>query len=127
MTRNEILSTLKENRDSIISEINWCFRFELKAGEVTLKDIMEKVVAFAEQNQDYFDNPKRIKTNMRCMVKKISANFHREKEEAFNMKAYGKKNPSLSEMQARYEEANGTSLYAEWHMNKFGVATTRRF
>lgn len=116
MTRNEILTILKENRESIISEINWCFRFELKAGEVTLKGIMEKVVEFAENNQGYFDNPKRMKTNMRCMVKKISGNFHREKEEAFCMKVYGKKNPSLAEMASHYHLENGDDA---WFTNQY--------
>ena len=110
MTRNEIITILKENRESIISEINWCFSFDLKAGEITLKEVMEKVVEFAEKYQSYFDNPKRMKTNMRCMVKKVSNNYHREKEEAFNLKVYGKKNPSLDDMAAHYNETNGIEV-----------------
>lgn len=106
MTQQDKINILKENRDSVISQIKWCFEYELKSGKKTLKDIMTSLVEYASTRDSYFENTKRMKTNLRSMVKHMAADIHVREREEINIMIYGKKNPSLAEMAARYEENN---------------------
>ena len=125
--RDKIVGILKENRDSVISQIKWSYSEELKSGEKTLKGVMEDAVEKAVKEPQWTANDKRMKTNLRDMVKKMHGQYVRPKMEAarkakeeYNLKTYGTKHPKLADIIAHYEEVTGVDTFAEWHKHKFG-------
>lgn len=125
--RNKVIGILKENRDSVISQIKYEYRTELKNGEKTLKGVMEEAVEVAVRQPYYTSQPNRMKTNLRKMVHDMYRSFVKQKVDEFNMKKYGTKNPKLSDVYASYKETTGQDSYVDWHVHKFGVKPQNRW
>ena len=100
--RDKVIGILKENRDSVISQIKYEYRSELKSGKKTLKEIMEHAVDYAVKIPYYTSQPNRMKTNLRKMIHDMWQSDFRKMEKAFNKQVYGVENPTLSQLSAWY-------------------------
>jgi isochorismate hydrolase len=100
--RDKVIGILKENRDSVISQIKYEYRGELKSGKKTLKDIMNQAVDYAVKIPYYTSQPNRMKTNLRKMIHDMWQNDFRKMEKALNKQIYGVENPTLSQLSAWY-------------------------
>lgn len=104
MTRNEIIETLKANREAVISELNWQYRKELRSGSVTLKSLMERVIERCVENEACW---MKNRTAMRNCVKDMAASDRRMATENYNLETYGTRNPKMADIIAHYAEVTG--------------------
>ena len=88
---------------------------------------MEDAVEKAVKEPQWTANDKRMKTNLRDMVKNMHGQYVRPKMEAarkakeeYNLKTYGTKHPKLADIIAHHEEVTGTNSYNDWFKHKFG-------
>ena len=104
--RDKVIGILKENRDSVISQIKYEYRSELKSGKKTLKEIMEHAVDYAVKIPYYTSQPNRMRTNLRKMIHDMWQSDFRKMEKAFSKQVYGVENPKLSQLSAWYHSKN---------------------
>jgi hypothetical protein len=97
MTHKEILSA---NRDSVISSIKFVCKV-WKAEDVKAK--MIDFLSWMESNitdVDALATSKKLKTELKYFVQKMSISAKREIEESENLRRYGTKNPKLADIMA---------------------------
>ena len=104
--RDKVIGILKENRDSVISQIKYEYRSELKSGKKTLKEIMEHAVDYAVKIPYYISQPNRMRTNLRKMIHDMWQSDFKKMEKAFSKQVYGVENPKLSQLSAWYHSKN---------------------
>lgn len=107
MTIKELLT---ENRDSVISSIQFVFKV-YRNEDVKIK--MVEFLAYAKENLDveYLVNAKNTKTLLKNAIMKMSINQKREIKDIENIQKYGTTNPKTSEIRGYWMESKGYTSF----------------
>lgn len=120
-----IKDILTENRDSVISSIKYSFKV-WKSEDIKAK--MIDFLAYAEENGDVssLEVSKKVKTDLKNMICKMSSIQSRKTQEETNIRLYGVKNPKLADLIAfGHEGESFNHLTKSWTKDIYEAGVNR--